>query len=337
MRPRFAVCFDGRLAAELDASGAACARLGDVRVSRPHTVLRARRRLADLLTTDRPDAVICHSTWTFGLSAPVLRRISVPAVLWVHDRLSGRPWAERWAGLTIPAAIISNSRFTAESVHALYPTPEPSIVYAPIPAPLRIDDAERRGVREALGVQRDGECVVLIASRFEAWKGHQQLLAALATVTPPWRLWIAGGAQKDGEATYVAALRATCEAGGIADRVRFLGDRRDVPTLMQAADIHCQPNAGPEPFGLAFVEALHAGLPVVTTAMGGAIEIVTPACGVLVPPSDGRALRDTLERLILSGEARLALGMAGPARARELCDPARQLHGLSTVVRSVAA
>ena len=65
--------------------------------------------------------------------------------------------------------------------------------------------------------------------------------------------------------------------------MRFLGERRDVAACMRAADIHCQPNTAPEPFGLAFVEALYAGLPVVTTALGGALEILTDACGVLVP------------------------------------------------------
>ena len=63
---------------------------------------------------------------------------------------------------------------------------------------------------------------------------------------------------------------ATCTTSprrrGIAGRVRFLGERRDVAACMHAADIHCQPNTAPEPFGLVFVEALYAGLPVVTTA-----------------------------------------------------------------------
>ena len=111
----------------------------------------------------------------------------------------------------------------------------------------------------------------------------------------------------------------------------FLGERRDVPALMRAADLHCQPNTAPEPFGLAFVEALHAGLPVVTTAMGGALEIVTPSCGVLVPPGDADALEQALRALVVDPEARARLGSGGPARARELCDPGRQLAALAAL------
>jgi glycosyltransferase involved in cell wall biosynthesis len=51
--------------------------------------------------------------------------------------------------------------------------------------------------------------------------------------------------------------------------------RSDVARLLAAADIHCQPNIGPEPFGITFIEALYAGLPLVTTSIGGAIEMST--------------------------------------------------------------
>jgi glycosyltransferase involved in cell wall biosynthesis len=105
---------------------------------------------------------------------------------------------------------------------------------------------------------------------------------------------------------------------------------------MQAADVHCQPNSGPEPFGLAFVEALYASLPVITTDMGGAAEIVTRDCGVLVPPGDPAALRAALQTLVGNAGLRRALGVAGPARAAALCDPTKQLAQLFAVVEGVA-
>jgi glycosyltransferase involved in cell wall biosynthesis len=328
MTPSFAVCFEGRLAQEIDGAGAACTRLGDARASRPHTILRARRRLAGLLEQDRPNAVICHSAWVFGLAAPVVRAARAALVLWVHDRLSGRTWPERWAGLTAPDLIVANSRFTAASVQSVYRGLTPSVLYAPV-AP-GLCTSPRAEMRAGLGVAGRTP-VMLIASRFEAWKGHRELLAAAARIAEPWRLWIAGRAQRGGEDAYERGLRDFAAASGISDRVTFLGERRDVPALMRAADLHCQPNTGPEPFGLAFVEALHAGLPVVTTAMGGALEILTPSCGVLVPPGDGEALVQALRALVVDRETRARLGSAGPARARELCDPRRQLVALAAL------
>ena len=104
-----------------------------------------------------------------------------------------------------------------------------------------------------------------------------------------------------------------------------------MPALLAAADVLCQPNTGPEPFGVAFVEALYAGRPVVTSRLGGAIEIVAADCGLLVEPADPAALAAALAALIADPQSRARLGAAGPARARALCDPAAvrdRLHGL---------
>jgi glycosyltransferase involved in cell wall biosynthesis len=109
----------------------------------------------------------------------------------------------------------------------------------------------------------------------------------------------------------------------------------DVARLLAAADIHCQPNTGPEPFGITFIEALYAGLPVVTTAIGGALEIVDGSCGIMIELNDPAALAEALGRLIEDRELRTRLGAAGPARATALCEPRAQLRRSST--RSVCA
>jgi len=328
MTPSFGVCFEGRLSEEIEASGAACVRLGAARISRPHTVLRARAELRRVLTAAKPDAIICHSSWMAGLAATVARRAGVAVATWIHDRLSGRTWAERWAGLTPPDLLIVNSRYTDDTVPAVYPGVPHEVVYAPVPS---IDGGSRGAVRAALQAD-DSTPVVLIASRFERWKGHPELITALAAIEEPWFLWVAGRPQRGDEVEYERELRSLVDRSGIAGRTRFLGERRDVPALMRAADVHCQPNSVAEPFGLTYVEALYAGLPVVTTAAGGALEIVTPDCGVLVPPGDTEALRTALRRAICDKDMRGRLAAAGPARAAALCDPARQLSRLASVM-----
>ena len=334
MSPQFAVCFEGRLAEEIDASGARCARLGAAAVSRPWTVIAARRRLAAILRDQPPPIVVCHSSWIFGLAAPVVRAASGRLVLWLHDRVSGRSWPERWARRTRPDLVIVNSRFTGNSVAALFPDATVSILYAPVSADTAGE--ERSRLRASLGAD-DRTPVVIVASRFEQWKGHRPLVEALARIPEPWQLWIAGRPQRAEENAYERQLRELVAAAGADVRVRFLGERRDVAACMRAADIHCQPNTAPEPFGLAFIEALYAGLPIVTTALGGALEIVTDACGVLVPAGDAGALTRALRRLVTDPEARRSLGAAGPVRARELCDPRRQLGALAALVASPAA
>jgi glycosyltransferase involved in cell wall biosynthesis len=70
------------------------------------------------------------------------------------------------------------------------------------------------------------------------------------------------------------------------------------------------------------MEALAAGLPVVSTTVAGVPELVTPAVGRLVPPHDPAALADALGELLVRPEQRLALGRAGPARLAEGFDVA---------------
>jgi glycosyltransferase involved in cell wall biosynthesis len=137
-----------------------------------------------------------------------------------------------------------------------------------------------------------------------------------------------GGAQRPSEATWLASIRDAARSCGVDDRTRWLGQRDDVPQLLQAADIYCQPNLAAEPFGVVFVEALRAGLPVVTSALGGAPEIVDETCGVFTAPGDAHGVAAALRQLIDDSGARRRKSARGPARAAAVSDPATQIQRL---------
>jgi glycosyltransferase involved in cell wall biosynthesis len=328
-RHDFALSFEGRLAAGLDAAGAARHQFGAVRFSRPLSVWRARRRLRRLLGGERYDAVIGHAPWAFALAAPVVR--GSRRVLWAHDASSGTHWTERRTARRHPDVVICNSRFTADTVGSWLGAARREVVYAPVSREA-VSPSARHDVRTALGA-RAATVAIVMTSRLERWKGHLALLRAAARLTGDWTMWIAGGTQRPHEADYLRELRTAAEALACRDRIQFLGERRDVAQLLAAADIHCQPNTEPEPFGLAFVEALHAALPVVTSDLGGIREIVTPECGVLVRAGDEAALASALQALIDDPSRRAALGAAGPARAAALCDPDRQVAALERAIQ----
>jgi len=335
LEQRFALCFEGRLAEEIRAAGARLELLGAVRVSRAWTVVRARRRLQAVLDEARPDVVICHSTWAHGLFADVARRRGIPLVFWLHDAVTGRTWADRLARRTRPDLAVCTSRFAAGTLERLWADVPAEVVYPPVPRPDAVA-VDRQGLRAKLDTPAE-DVVILQASRMEPWKGHRLLVEGLAGIRDiaGWTCWVAGGAQRPHEEAHLAEVYALAQQLGVARRIRFLGQRDDVPALMAAADVLCQPNRGPEPFGIAFVEGMHAGLPVVATAIGGAREIVDAACGVLVPPQDPAALAEALRRLIGDPDLRARLGAAGPAHARELCDPHRQIQRLRDVLANL--
>jgi glycosyltransferase involved in cell wall biosynthesis len=335
----FSLFFDGRVARELRAEGAPVHRLPEVRTRRPWTIWWARRKLARLLESRRIDVVLAHGFWCLAVAAPAVRRAGRRLALFAHDRVGSGHWIERWAGLTTPDVVVSNSAFTGSTLERRFGGVTSHVVHCPVTPPARgFDGAARASRRRALGAS-DGDAVIVIAARLEAWKGHRVLIKALGGLrsVPGWRCWVAGGAQRDEERALhheLMRLGVSCE---VADRISWLGQRDDVPALLAAGDVYCQPNTGPEPFGIAFIEALQAGLPVVSTAIGGALEIVDGSCGVLVPPGDAAALTEALRALVTSAERRAALAARAPARARLLCDPATQVRRLSLVLAGIEA
>jgi glycosyltransferase involved in cell wall biosynthesis len=339
MQPHFALCFDGRLHEELKATGVPVELLGQVRIRKLRSVFKARRRLRALLRVEKFDAVVCHSSWSQALFSPLAHAARVPQVFWQHDVAQGSHWLERWGRTTAPDLALCNSKFTAGTLPKLFPRVRCEVVYSPVAPPSQTFNGNERAATRA-GLQTPAEATVLIqASRLEAWKGQLLQLEALALLRdlPGWVSWQVGGAQRPEEVKYLDQLKRRAVELGIADRVRFLGQREDVTRLLSAADIHCQPNIGPEPFGIAFIEALYARLPVVTTNIGGACEIVDDSCGVLVPPGEASTLAATLRRLILDQKFRVKLGAAGPARAQALCHPATQMARVNQLLDTAVA
>lgn len=332
MEPEYGLAFAGRVSEELAAAGVPVHVLGPVRASRPWTVWRARRRLAALLRERAFDVVLTHACWPHATFGPAARRAPVRLAHWVHGALGSGHWTERRAARTAPDVLLANSRFTAATLAGVFPTLAPRVVRVPVE--LTPATVERTLARARWNVGAD-TVVILLAARLEVGKGHEVLLDALRRLDDldGWECWIAGGPPTSREVRYADALVARVARSGHGTRVRLLGPRSDVPDLLAAADVVCHPNTAPESFGVAFVEALAAGVPVVTSALGGALEIVDSTCGVLVAPGDVEAVADALRVLVTNPARRRALGAAGPARAREVGDPGTNLRALAEALR----
>jgi glycosyltransferase involved in cell wall biosynthesis len=336
MQPHFALCFEGRLTNELRSLEAPVYLLGNVRVSRPRSVWRARSQLQQLLKQEQFDAVICHSCWSQAIFGSVVRANHLPLIFWCHDIPNGRHFLEQWAKQVPPDLAIANSHYTQAAVPKLYQSYS-DVLYLPVTcSDIGNYALIRHAVRAELNTPDDA-IVIIQASRLERWKGQGVLISALAQLRdiPNWICWLAGGVQRSHEAEYLKELEVLANSLGIAEQVRFLGQRADVPHLLAAADIHCQPNTSPEPFGISFIEALYAGLPTVTTAIGGAVEIVDNSCGRLVAPNDPKALSQVLGLLISNPDQRAALASKGKSRAAHLCHPQKQLAQLYNILSQV--
>lgn len=167
----------------------------------------------------------------------------------------------------------------------------------------------RAAVRERLAIEHDAMLFVY-TGRLVAYKGLPELVEVwprLLDKHPAARLALVGEGGSD-QAACEGALRGRVEELGIAGSVRLPGAVSDVVPWLQAADGFVFPSTE-EAFGLALLEAMACGLPVITTPVGGLSDIATPDVdAVVVPPGDRDALLNALDRVATGGPEIAALG-----------------------------
>jgi len=170
--------------------------------------------------------------------------------------------------------------------------------------------------RAALGLDPTRKYVACVA-RFHPVKDHKMLLRAFSSVAsevPDADLLLAGEGPDQGY------LEELAQSLGIAERVKFLGVRHDVPQVLAACDVFALTSIS-EAASLTLMEAMAAGLPSVVTDVGGNPEVVRrDVDGYLVPRGDSKACALALIRLLTDKQLAYRMGSSAKARARECFD-----------------
>ena len=190
----------------------------------------------------------------------------------------------------------------------------------------------RQAVREQLGCAPEA-FVWLTVGRLEPVKNHLELLRAFREVAaghPHARLLIAG------QGSLQAATEQRIVELGLADRVRLLGLRRDIPDLLNAADAFVLPSLW-EGMPLTLLEASATALPIVAADVGGNSEVVLDGkTGYLVPPQEAKALTQAMLRvMLLSENDRIAMGQAGRAHVVQNFDLERVVDRWESLYREL--
>jgi glycosyltransferase involved in cell wall biosynthesis len=156
-----------------------------------------------------------------------------------------------------------------------------------------------------------------VIGRVTPIKGHGFFLQAIARVVrlfPKVKVLIVGDAPKD-KPGYMEKLKALAKQLQIEKSVEFMGDQYDIPKIMSELDLLVLPSIGQEAFGRVIIEAGAAGVPVIATAIGGAIEIVEDGqTGILVRPGDILEMVNSIIRVLKDRD--LSKGLAIEARKK---------------------
>jgi glycosyltransferase involved in cell wall biosynthesis len=270
-----------------------------------------RLRLARHLRRSRIALAHAFDFYTNLAMIPAARLAGVPVVIGsqrqVGDLLTPMQAKVQAAALAMCDRVVCNSRAAADRL-AQEGVPERKIVVIGNGLP----DAAFAEASPAIPRNDSVLRVGMIARMNAEYKRHRNFLAAAARVHarfPNAEFLLVGDGPLRPE------LEREADRLGIAPRVRFLGDRRDVTAVLAAMDVSVLPSAS-ESLSNVILESMAAGVPVVATRVGGNPELLGSDRGVLVMPEDVEALAEGIERMLEDSPRREQLQRRGRAFAR---------------------
>ncbi len=307
----------------------------------------ARRERIDIVhCTEKPRDVLIGLLVAKAVGARCVIHLHVKVENWIRSQVR---WAMKHAD-----ALVGVSDFVAGSIVALgYPaTKTYSVLNAldlsrwnnqddgKLDADPWSDGNDGSAIRREFGLAPNVPLLAVV-SRLTPWKGHTELLKALALVkqqVPDFRLLLVG--EDDARATpgggsYSAELKQLSIDLGLTEHIIFTGFRRDVPQLMAASDIYTMPSFE-EPFGMVYLEAMALRKPVVALDNGGAREIIEHGkSGLLSLPKDIEHLAENIVTLIKQPELRAQMGQYGRRQVEERFTPVRMARDMQHIYQQL--
>lgn len=290
-------------------------------------VVQAIAQLSAIIKREKIDLVFANQGSMLlycGLAAAPLRR---PVVWMIYDPLKGSGAFERAfvaAQQCIrPAWVIAISEETLRSYLSAYPKiGRRHSVIAPGTDPSLLEKgANGARARQILRIPEEAPIFATLA-RLQSSKGHLHLIAAIPRVLnrfPDARFVIVGDTQFNIEPEYKEMILQAIQNAGLESSVRMTGyvsdeQKRDI-LAASTAIVH---PATWEPFGIAIIEGMAVGKPVVAAQSTGASRIIQQGKnGYLVPREDSEALAQAILKILDDPAAATEMGEAGRLRVQE--------------------
>jgi len=296
--------------------------------------LFALAQLVMVMRRIKPSVVACHSSQAGLLGRLAAWVCGVPSVFTVHGWAftDGVPngTARIYRILEKAMARITNHVITVSQYdknlalkYGIMPDDKMTVVHNGIP------DVEY--IERSIALNENPFRMLMVA-RFGAQKDHRLLLETLARCTDlNWTLDLVGGGDAEDCMTY-------CNRNHLADRVHFLGERRDVANRFRNVDGFLLISNW-EGLPISILEAMRAALPVIASDVGGVSEaVIDKVTGYLVPRGDSQALEAAIRQMIGNRNQSMDFGRAGRAAYLQsfgFCGMVKETLAIYNAVRHV--
>ncbi|HEY0866684.1 MAG TPA: glycosyltransferase family 4 protein [Fimbriimonas sp.] len=196
---------------------------------------------------------------------------------------------------------------------------------------LKFEPAKPTGISARRSFEVLGTPVIGTVARVTELKGIEYGIESIARLIDdfPHIQYVVAG---DGDR--LEACRGHARDLGIERHVTFLGYQKDVASVLSTMDLFLFPSLK-EAMGIALVEAMAAGLPIVSTTVGGIPEVVTPDCGILVPPRSAEALAEAAREVLVNDLKSLSMSESARRRAETMFSVPAMVKGVDQVYRTM--
>jgi glycosyltransferase involved in cell wall biosynthesis len=244
------------------------------------------------------------------------------------------PRAQWLQGLAFRSGVIpiSVAQEVAVSLHRRYQIGDSPVIPNCIPVRrYQLSLEQREAWRRSAGIQTS-DIVFTCVALFREQKNHPRLLEAFRAGVgrnPSAKLVLVGKGPTE------LSARRLAESYGLGDQIRFLGMRDDVPEILGASDVFVL-SSDYEGNPLAVMEAMAAGLPIVSTSVGGVPELVTSGRdGILVDSADEAGFKDSLQLLLDRPDVRKSMGLSAARTARAKFDVRTMVQAYENLYQSL--
>jgi glycosyltransferase involved in cell wall biosynthesis len=302
-----------------------------------------------VLRQRRPDVLHLNTSVLLAWAAAA-RRERVPVVWVVREVLGPNPLLRGWHARYIQRHARRVVAISGAVRRCIPDAADVRVVYNAVDLTEFTPKRDAASARADLGLA-DADSVVMLIGSVQRAKGHWLALDAFTRLrgSSARLVLVTGGIGPEYARTWrgrakralgwpmdnLDALLREARRAGVADRVLVTGFRRDVATVLTAADVLVFPSLAPEGFGRPIIEAMAMARPVVATDVGPSREILGEDAGELMPPNPA-ALAAAIDRLLAAPDLRARRGRAGRARVEACFTLDRQVASMSAIYREAA-